>query len=373
GRNLGEENGTSEGNLVALACSRNSEVASRPVLQRQPGHLRPPDPAEPRHSGRGAGRPSRGPAPLEDGPRRVFRRPRGHVARESIALNRGASLAGQRQPDALHLSPKHLEGHHNSRSEQETALLLRPPCLDEPTRNGQCVSRLSPDLRVTAENSGPASRKRTILPIMSCIAPLPPIDLEDGSMSEYGSNPMHRREFIQAGAAATAAAATLAHGAAAAQVAGEQAGAAKKKTGLPRRVLGKTGAEVTIINAGTWRAPGSLDRLLRYSFSRGVRYYDTAAGYKTEDRFKAWFAAQPEVRKQIFLATKDHVREPGQMVNQVDKRLAALGTDYIDLLFFHGLGSNQVDWPKSKEMKAAAEAIKKTGKVRFVGFSTHDR
>ena len=73
-------------------------------------------------------------------------------------------------------------------------------------------------------------------------------------MSENGTNPMHRREFIQAGAAATAIATTMAQGAAAAQVAGEQAGAAKKKTELPRRVLGKTGAEVTIVNAGTWRA-----------------------------------------------------------------------------------------------------------------------
>ena len=60
------------------------------------------------------------------------------------------------------------------------------------------------------------------------------------------------------------------------------------------------------------------------------------------------------------------------MVKQIDKRLAALGTDYIDLLFFHGLGGHQVDWPKSKEMKEAAEAIKKTGKVKFVGFTTHD-
>ena len=98
-------------------------------------------------------------------------------------------------------------------------------------------------------------------------------------MSENGSNPMHRREFIQAGAAATAVATTLAQGAAAAQVAGDQAGAAEKKTKLPSRELGKkTGAKVTIVNAGTWRAPDSLDRLLRYSFLRGVRYYDTAAG-----------------------------------------------------------------------------------------------
>ena len=52
------------------------------------------------------------------------------------------------------------------------------------------------------------------------------------------------------------------------------------------------------------------------------------------------------------------------MVKKIDQRLDALGTDYIDLLFFHGLGSHQVDWPKSKEMKEAVEAIKKTGKVR---------
>ena len=34
--------------------------------------------------------------------------------------------------------------------------------------------------------------------------------------------------------------------------------------------------------------------------------------------------------------------------------------------------SAQTDWPKSKELKEAAEALKKTGKVKFVGFSTHD-
>jgi predicted aldo/keto reductase-like oxidoreductase len=60
------------------------------------------------------------------------------------------------------------------------------------------------------------------------------------------------------------------------------------------------------------------------------------------------------------------------MVRRVDQRLAALGTDYIDLLFFHGLNSRQVDWPNSKEMQQSVDAIKKTGKVRFMGFTTHD-
>jgi predicted aldo/keto reductase-like oxidoreductase len=184
---------------------------------------------------------------------------------------------------------------------------------------------------------------------------------------------MHRREFIQAGAVATAST-TLAQGAAAAQVAGGRAGAAKKEMVLPRRTLGNTGVEVTLVNQGTVRQPDALERLLRYSFSRGVRYFDTAAAYRTEPTFKKWFTAMPEVRKQIFLATKNGIHgHPGEMLKKIDERLAALGTDYIDLLFYHGLASDQVDWPKSREMKEAVEAVKKTGKVRFVGFSTHDR
>ncbi len=138
----------------------------------------------------------------------------------------------------------------------------------------QAVAR-SP-LRVTARNSGPASRKRTLLPIMFFIAPLAPLHLEDALMSENGTNPMHRREFIQAGAAATAAA-TLAQGAAAAQVAGEQAGAAKKKTELPPPGAGQDGPRGDDRQRGYVATPDSLDRLLRYSFLRGVRYFDTAA------------------------------------------------------------------------------------------------
>jgi predicted aldo/keto reductase-like oxidoreductase len=36
------------------------------------------------------------------------------------------------------------------------------------------------------------------------------------------------------------------------------------------------------------------------------------------------------------------------------------------------LGKGQAGWVKSKEMQEEIEAIKKTGKVRFVGFTTHD-
>jgi uncharacterized protein len=197
-------------------------------------------------------------------------------------------------------------------------------------------------------------------------------------MSDTGSTPMRRRSFIQNSAAATAAATGLTQAASMAQ---DNTPGTQKQLEVPRRMLGRTGVEVSILNGGTLRVPGAPDRLLRFAYSRGVRFFDTAASYGTEGGFKKWFAAMPEVRKQIILATKDGVARPRDMINRIDLRLEALGTDYIDLLFFHalagkdldhGLGGSEMDWPKSQEMKETIAAIKKTGKVRFVGFATHD-
>ena len=194
-------------------------------------------------------------------------------------------------------------------------------------------------------------------------------------MSDRDSTPMQRREFLQSGAAATAAvtAASLAPVQVQAQT---QASPPKNSSAgekvLPSRMFGKTGVEVTILNTGTLRVGAFMDRLLRLAFSQGVRFFDTAKVYGTEPGFKKWFSEMPGVRKQIFLATKEPVRAIGDVVKNIDKRLEALGTDYIDLLYYHGLGRGQVDWAKSQEMKKEIEEIKKTGKVRFVGFTTHD-
>ena len=186
-------------------------------------------------------------------------------------------------------------------------------------------------------------------------------------MADSGSNSMRRREFIQTGAAATVAATALTQ---AESVAQDNTPGTRKPLEVPKRVLGKTGVEVTILNGGTARAPGALDRLLRFEYSRGVRFFDTAASYGTEEAFKKWFAAMPEVRPQIFLATKDGVARPRDMIKRIDLRLEALGTDYIDLLYFHalsgkavdfGLTGNEMDWPKSQEtQKETIAAVKKT-------------
>jgi predicted aldo/keto reductase-like oxidoreductase len=190
-------------------------------------------------------------------------------------------------------------------------------------------------------------------------------------MARDETNHTDRRTFLQAGALATASALGTAAPGLGAQ------DAAPKSSELPRRPLGKTGVDVTILDQGTGKGP-DVDRLLRFGFARGVRSYDTSETYHSEAAFKRWFAQDSAVRKQIFLVTKDSPKTPGQLMGMLDKRLEALGTDYVDLLFIHSFGDNHtlddaMAMVKSKELKEASEAAKKSGKARFVGISTHHK
>ncbi len=185
---------------------------------------------------------------------------------------------------------------------------------------------------------------------------------------ETTASAINRRGFLQASTASAVALGAATH----LNAADDKAPTAPISASIPKRMLGKTGVEVSILNLGTWKSPG-LDRLLRFAYANGVRYYDTAKSYGSEPGIGNWFQAQPEVRKEVFLVTKDHPRSVKDLVASLDQRLEALKTDYIDLLFLHGIGGgNSVDLPKSKEFKETVEALKKTGKCKFVGFSCHD-
>ena len=149
---------------------------------------------------------------------------------------------------------------------------------------------------------------------------------------------------------------------------------------LPMRKLGKNGPEVTLISLGGMMAALSPD-YLDIAWSMGIRYFDTADCYmkgNSEKIIAEWIAKYPERRKELFLVSKDHPRRgPEQLLEMIDKRLAACGTDYLDLFFIHGLGPKEygpdaVNWPKSDAFKKVAEQLKKSGKAKMVGFSCHD-
>ena len=124
-----------------------------------------------------------------------------------------------------------------------------------------------------------------------------------------------RRSFLQAGALATASAMSAAPASGAQQV-------VARDTVLPRRKLGKTGVELTMLEQGAVR---SDDRVLRFAFANGVRVFDTAKVYGTEPSFKKWFEQDRRVRKEIVMVTKDTPKAPR---DADDGRSAAEGPRY---------------------------------------------
>ena len=149
---------------------------------------------------------------------------------------------------------------------------------------------------------------------------------------------------------------------------------------LSRRQLGKNGPEVTILSMGGMMAAMSPD-YLDIAWSMGIRYFDNADCYikgNSEKIVAKWLAKYPERRKEIFLTSKDHPKQgPDQLLTMIDKRLAALGTTYLDAFYIHGIGPKEygedsLNWPKSDAFKKVADQLKSSGKVKMVGFSCHD-
>jgi len=127
----------------------------------------------------------------------------------------------------------------------------------------------------------------------------------------------------------------------------------------------------------TAMSPDYLD----LAWSMGIRYFDTAKSYlngKSEPIYGQWLAKYPERRKEIFLVSKDHPSQgPEQLLQMIDRRLAACGTTYLDAFYIHGIGprdygEDSLNWPKSDAFKKVAEQLKSSGKVKMVGFSCHD-
>jgi predicted aldo/keto reductase-like oxidoreductase len=118
------------------------------------------------------------------------------------------------------------------------------------------------------------------------------------------------------------------------------------------------------------------------AWALGIRYFDTAMVYirgKSEQHVAQWLTQHPERRKELFLVNKSMPHNgPQDLLGDIDARLKSCATDYIDLLFIHGMGpgyggEDSVNWLKSKELKDAVEQLKKSGKIRLFGFSCHDK
>jgi predicted aldo/keto reductase-like oxidoreductase len=145
------------------------------------------------------------------------------------------------------------------------------------------------------------------------------------------------------------------------------------------RRLGRTEARVSDISLGTGASTGGRQRpaVIREAIERGVNYFDTAPDYSEAGSENRIGEALKDARDQMFLATKfctprGHL-PPGSPVEDyieaVNGSLRRLRTDRVDLVHIHSCDS--VERLLDPNVHEAFDRLKKQGKVRFLGVSTH--
>jgi uncharacterized protein len=177
-----------------------------------------------------------------------------------------------------------------------------------------------------------------------------------------------RREFVTT--VGLAGLAVVGGGVTGAIAATEQpAAGAVKAQNVPKRKLGKTGVEVSILCLGGLSDTINNQLLLKQALKWGVTYWDTSESYGhglSEEGIGRFFSRNPEARKEIFLATKLHA-EGGNYTERLDKCLKRLQTPFVDLFLVHSLTSINEITP----FKDWATEMKQAGKMKSFGFSTH--
>jgi hypothetical protein len=144
---------------------------------------------------------------------------------------------------------------------------------------------------------------------------------------------------------------------------------AEMKPPLHYRMLGRTGLKVTTVGMGVMNC--SDPSVLHRAYDLGINFYDTADCYmggRNEEMVGKVFKGK---RENVIIQTKVHDHDEKRMRASVERSLRRLQTDYIDVLVWHGLSStDEVSDPRLFEFMAK---MKKEGKARFTGFSTHTR
>lgn len=155
------------------------------------------------------------------------------------------------------------------------------------------------------------------------------------------------------------------------------------------RTLGRTGLSVSEVSLGTWSfgAPvyggvtsSDAHAAIRGALDLGINLFDTAPLYGTaeEDGIaeKVLGQALSTDRDSVIIATKfgryptrGHLNtfySAAGVTQSVEDSLRRLGTDRLDVLFFHSpFGPEQIE----DDVWSALDALKASGKVRFVGHS----
>jgi aryl-alcohol dehydrogenase-like predicted oxidoreductase len=146
------------------------------------------------------------------------------------------------------------------------------------------------------------------------------------------------------------------------------------------RTLGRTGLKIPVISFGVMRSDDP--NLCKAAYEKGIKLFDTANGYmngNNEIMLGNLFRNYP--RDSFFLATK--VKAAGvsreglpssettaeDFLSKFNTSLTRLQMDYVDILYIHDISNPEM--LGFKPIINTVKNLKKEGKIRFMGFSTH--
>jgi uncharacterized protein len=186
--------------------------------------------------------------------------------------------------------------------------------------------------------------------------------------SKNNRHGLNRRTFLKAGVV-TAAASTMGLGIIGMALDATAEDSKSQKQDLVLRTLGRTGLKPTVVAFGAMLTPDH--EVIRAGFDLGINYVDTARSYLNGRSEGVVGRALKGVRDKICVATK--ISAPSitkkDIFRSVETSLAQLQTDRIDVIQLHGLDSK--DRAFIPEVREALIELRKQGKVRFFGVTTH--
>ncbi|MDP9037172.1 MAG: aldo/keto reductase [Myxococcota bacterium] len=157
---------------------------------------------------------------------------------------------------------------------------------------------------------------------------------------------------------------------------------------IPRRALGRTGVTVSALGLGGHHlgdAPSyeAAERLVAEAIDGGITFFDNCWEYHN-GRSEEWLgralaegaaSSGSSRRDRVILMTKvcTHGRDASLAMTMLEESLRRLRTDHLDVWQVHGLGfDNDPDLAYRRDgVLEALDQAKRSGKVRFVGFSGH--
>jgi predicted aldo/keto reductase-like oxidoreductase len=150
---------------------------------------------------------------------------------------------------------------------------------------------------------------------------------------------------------------------------------------IPRRPLGRTGAEVSALglggyHLGTVKSVREAVRIVHEAIDGGITFMDNAWEYsdgRSEELMGR--ALEGGRRHKVFLMSKvcTHGRDRKTALRQLKESLRRLGTDYLDLWQIHEViheNDPELHFAPGGVIEAMDEARQK-GLVRFAGFTGH--